>query len=913
MLRSPVPAWERSHIEQYLGDHVFRVLRAGAVALTAAIIMTIGIGGVSADEPDPVPPTTLADELAAAAAEGAAGAVELAAAVGLPIDGPNSLTVDPDGNLAVTVTFERAPTQQDLDALAGVARVDRVFRFSPAVAVTSAPQDLPALAALPGVRSVVPIVEGRTSAVDGGAPLPAAPLAAAPLAAAPGPLDDCRAIPVDADAPERTKEARQTFGVDGTGITIGIISDSFHANPDAVTTPEQDVALGVLPGPGNPCGWETPVRVLSDWVTGGDEGRAMAQLVHGIAPGAALVFATGWGGPNGMADAIIALADAGADVIVDDLGFSTETYYQQGLVSLAINEVRARGVAYYSAVGNGNVVGKSGTSSEGKPIGAWQTSAYRAMECPDWISLPEEVVEYDCLDFDPGIGSDATDGVVLNGAATPQFLLSWAEPVNGVTSSFTLQLYTDEETPELVNSSSLYDAAIPNESLGFAQRPPAGGYQFVVVRDLTDRDASEPALWFGVFSGGSAVTSREHDESQGEDVVGPVTYGHPADGSAVGVAAAYWATSSAPESFSSPGPGLIMFEPYDPFSPDPSAPYAEPIRTQAPRITGVDGSQTSFFDELDNGAYRFYGTSAAAPNVAAVHALALDFSGGTAEQVIVDLMTSTAAAMTNPYAGYLADEDVFGAGLIDAVALLAALPPGPVSGVVATAMSSTSIAVEWDALPGAEGYVVELVQESVVVDTATPGADQTTALFTGLTEGEAYRARVAAVNADDERGPWTDSLDVELPPPPHPPLTPPAPDEDSLVPGTQGDLTATPASAVAGGTVTVYGLPGLSWVHGWAYSDPVALGWVWTASNGTATFTIPAGLPAGTHRVAVTDAEGALLGWITLQVTASGAVVLPQTGPAGPVGAVAFALAALLAGCGLAVAAGMRRRGGSVS
>lgn len=55
------------------------------------------------------------------------------------------------------------------------------------------------------------------------------------------------------------------------------------------------VANAELPGAGNPCGH--PTNVTATEVSGDtDEGRAMAQIVHDLAPGAAIRFASAMGG-----------------------------------------------------------------------------------------------------------------------------------------------------------------------------------------------------------------------------------------------------------------------------------------------------------------------------------------------------------------------------------------------------------------------------------------------------------------------------------------------------------------------------------------------------------------------------------------------------------------------------------------
>lgn len=154
----------------------------------------------------------------------------------------------------------------------------------------------------------------------------------------------------------------QIAGVDGSGITIGVMSDSFDTRVGAITTATDDVASGDLPGPGNPNGYEEPVVVLEDVPNGSDEGRAMAQIVHDMAPGARLGFATAFGGEVGFANNIRALAgfpDAPnavpnfkADVIVDDVIYLAEPFFQDGIIARAVDEVAAAGVSYFSSAGN---------------------------------------------------------------------------------------------------------------------------------------------------------------------------------------------------------------------------------------------------------------------------------------------------------------------------------------------------------------------------------------------------------------------------------------------------------------------------------------------------------------------------------------------------------------------------------
>ena len=150
-------------------------------------------------------------------------------------------------------------------------------------------------------------------------------------------------------------------GVDGSGITVGVMSDSYDTNA-APNSAALDISTGDLPGAGNPLGNTEPVVVLQDFAARTDEGRAMLQIVHDVAPKAKLGFATANTGQLGFANNIRALAgdpaapnyQAGfkADVIVDDIIYLDEPFFQDGVIAQAVDEVVAKGVSYFSSAGN---------------------------------------------------------------------------------------------------------------------------------------------------------------------------------------------------------------------------------------------------------------------------------------------------------------------------------------------------------------------------------------------------------------------------------------------------------------------------------------------------------------------------------------------------------------------------------
>jgi hypothetical protein len=140
----------------------------------------------------------------------------------------------------------------------------------------------------------------------------------------------------------RSDIARNTFAVDGSGINVGALSDSFNCLGGAAA----DTSSGDLPA-------VKVIQEISICAEATDEGRAILQIVHDVAPGASLSFASAFNGQAAFASNILALAAAGAKVIVDDVIYFAEPMFQDGIIAQAVDSVVATGTAYFSAAGNG--------------------------------------------------------------------------------------------------------------------------------------------------------------------------------------------------------------------------------------------------------------------------------------------------------------------------------------------------------------------------------------------------------------------------------------------------------------------------------------------------------------------------------------------------------------------------------
>src|SRR5262249_45671607 len=151
------------------------------------------------------------------------------------------------------------------------------------------------------------------------------------------------------DVAHNAAVARNFFGVSGTGVKIGVLSDSVDFLAQSIATGNLPPDVTVLPG--------------QSGVPGSGEGTAMLEIVHDKAPGAELLFSTALNSIGSFADNIRALRAAGCDIIVDDIIYFAESPFHDDIVTTAVNDVIADGAMYFSSAGNeGNFNdGTSGT------------------------------------------------------------------------------------------------------------------------------------------------------------------------------------------------------------------------------------------------------------------------------------------------------------------------------------------------------------------------------------------------------------------------------------------------------------------------------------------------------------------------------------------------------------------------
>lgn len=473
---------------------------------------------------------------------------------------------------------------------------------------------------------------------------------------------------------------REAFGLRGAGVTVGVLSDSFDTATEAAdesgpiaTHAAEDIISGDLPGPAGSCsGQQAGVDVLDDGAIGGepaDEGRAMLQIVHDLAPHSSLAFATAFRSEESFAQNIerlaapVAAGGADAKVIVDDVAYFEEPFFQDGPVAAAINKVNAEGVTYLTAAGNNNLF------EGGNEIASWEAPEYRdAAGCPPAIQGLAGFNGTHCMDFDPGTGTDRTFGITIAPGATLTLDLQWAEPWNGVNTD--LDAFLLNAKGELLTGS-----VEENTGKAGTQRPleivqwqnASSSAQTVQLAINRYSGSTSPRLKFALLENGFGVTKTEYPRSEGGDVVGPTIFGHAGDLRAIAVAAAPYSNSSEPERYSSRGPVTHYFEAVEGIG--PAAPLPSPEAIAKPDVTATDCGATTFFaHRYDGVVWRFCGTSAAAPHAAAVAALLRQGNPAASVQQIRASLIETAA----PVGSF--SSNAVGSGLVDALAAVTSLP-----------------------------------------------------------------------------------------------------------------------------------------------------------------------------------------------------------------------------------------------
>ena len=429
--------------------------------------------------------------------------------------------------------------------------------------------------------------------------------------------------------------ARKLYKVDGKGVKVGVMSDSYNN----LGTAHIGIAHGELPGPGNPFGYKQPIQVLEDLDSGGtDEGRAMMEIVHDVAPGSALAFHTADNGQADFAQGILKLANAGCTVIGDDVFYYGEQFFQDGIIAQAVDEAKSRGVAYFSAAGNQSIRSYESPyrPSTFAPFGAINGTAHN-------FSGPGDPPRYFQPIFIP------TGGIFITSFQWNQSSFS----ASGVGDSTDLDMYVLDSDGNVVAAGNSDNIASgdPIEAFGF-QNTTANTTFYIAILKFTGPDPQlikyilydDPVFYLTTpaIPGILAPTVVGHTKAEGSISVGAAFYLQTPP---------YGLDTPALEGFSSVG-GVPNYY-------DIEGNRIAPLIRNKPDIVAPDGGNTSFFDPFGDGDIsqdadtfpNFFGTSAATPHAAGVAALMIQAQklGTITPSQIKGILSTHTWDMDNPY------------------------------------------------------------------------------------------------------------------------------------------------------------------------------------------------------------------------------------------------------------------------
>lgn len=442
----------------------------------------------------------------------------------------------------------------------------------------------------------------------------------------------------EGDSVIRSNLERSQLGFDGAGIRVGVISNGIdHISASQATG-------------------DIPDNIIVGNAGSGDEGTALLEIVHDIAPGAELAFSEGFSTSMAFIKSIDFLINtAKVNVIVTDIEFLDEPYFEDGMIAQeAETAVLSNGVVFISAAGNDAGEHYQADYVEAPPEN--QPSGIPGISIPHFH------------DFGAAGGKATSDifmPVLVCGTkcAPNNFItvvLQWDDPFGSSSNDYDLYLLdvNGNQFPSCGTCTSTnHSSQNPLEIVSFKNNTPNN----IMVNVAINRFSGSSRKLEMFFNGAIAVK----DFNVPFDSI----FGHAAakDVIAVGAVPAtdnmFCSTASGPdeiEDYSSQGPRIILSEAQPRLKPDVVGP--DDIH-----ITGAGG-----FGSLDGkGGFILCGTSGSAPHVAGVAALILSKNPSLTPDQVRGALENTAADL-----GPSGADDIFGFGRIDAFAAVQSVSGG---------------------------------------------------------------------------------------------------------------------------------------------------------------------------------------------------------------------------------------------
>jgi hypothetical protein len=507
--------------------------------------------------------------------------------------------------------------------------------------------------------------------------------------------------------------ARSTYGLSGNGITVGVMSDGVDHLQNSTWT-------GDLP---------SVVQVAR--AGSGDEGTAMLEIVHDLAPGAGLLFYS----PYSSADMVSEIGYLGASsvrVIVDDLTFLDEPKFEDGPIAQAARNFATNGRIYVTSAGN------AARNHYRAPYNRLAGQAY-----PD--------ASYPALHNYASSGTDIGNTFTIPTNCTVTVVLQWNNPLNGGPHD-DFDLFLSDSATGNILAYSVNDQAYflsPFEALSYTNngKEPQTAYIAIAEYYLSSPASSIILDYFTYERCGIGSSGGFQYVTSADSVIG-----HAAVNEVLSVAALPSGSPSSIESYSSRGPGSISFP--------------APETRSVPNISGIDCVATQA-GALGYFANPFCGTSAAAPHIAGIVALLMEQNPSLTSAEYRNLITG--GALDLGAAGF---DYAFGYGRANALASanLEApgdhTPPSVPTGLTASAVAPNQVNLAWSASTdnvGVTGYKV--FRDTFFLEAVT-GANATSYVDGGAWHSTTYTYTVSACDAIGNCSAQSPGVSVTTPPDP---------------------------------------------------------------------------------------------------------------------------------------------------
>ena len=405
------------------------------------------------------------------------------------------------------------------------------------------------------------------------------------------PILSSGSIQSEGDTTHQADIERGMIGSNGANIKIGVLSDGVSSMADSQASGDLPVNVIVLPGQ----------------VGDGDEGTAMLEIVHDVAPGAQLYFASAFNGLASFAQNINDLRAAGCDIIIDDVYYTNESPFHDGqipsvisttnaaIVTQAVNDVTASGALYFSSAGN------LGNKNDGT------SSVYQG----DFVSggtlalLPGGTIH----DFGGGQQYD----LIQAGSGHP-IDLYWSDPLGNSSNDYDLYVLNSSGSAIVASSTN-----IQNGTQDPFEEIPSGSStnNRIVVFKKTGSADRFFYLTITANGGGLLGTSTE-GATKGHNIAANAFSVGATRATTPGPYPAAFSSSNFMEGFSADGPRRIFFNPDGSAITPGNFSSSGGFLRQKPDITAADGVSVTGAGGFPT---TFFGTSAAAPHAGAIAAL----------------------------------------------------------------------------------------------------------------------------------------------------------------------------------------------------------------------------------------------------------------------------------------------------